>query len=148
VLYQISTMEQLVSASIAQQRFLLALFGVFAGLALLLASVGVYGVLAYLTSQRVPEFGVRMALGARGANVMGMVLRQSLRMVSAGAVVGLAAAVAAGRVLARYVAGVENTDPLTVVLMIVVLGAAVLAASLVPARRASQVDPMTALRQE
>lgn len=148
VLYDVYTMEQLASDSLAQQKFLLVLFGVFAGLALLLASIGIYGVLAYLTSQRVPEIGVRMALGARGTTVMGMVLGQSLTMVSVGAMAGIAAAVAAGRVLQRLVAGVAGADPLTVLLMIALLGTAALAASFAPARRASRIDPMTALRQE
>jgi ABC-type antimicrobial peptide transport system permease subunit len=148
VLYDVYTMEQLASDSLSQQRFLLVLFGVFAGLALMLASIGIYGVLAYLTSQRVPEIGVRMALGARGSTVMRMVLGQSFTMVSVGAIAGIAAAVAAGRVLQRLVAGVQGSDPLTVVLMIMVLCAAALAASFIPARRASRVDPMTALRQE
>ncbi len=148
VLYNVYTMEQLASDSLSSQKFLLVLFGVFAGLALLLASIGIYGVLAYLTSQRVPEIGVRMALGARGTTVMRMVLGQSLTMVAAGAIAGVAAAVAAARVLHRLVAGVEGSDPLTVALMVVLLGAAAMAASFVPARRASHVDPMTALRQE
>ena len=148
VIYMFSSMEQLARASIARQRFLMVLFGVFAGVALLLASVGIYGVLAYLTSQRVPEIGVRMALGARSASVMRMVLGQSFTMVSAGVVLGVFAAMAAGRLLQRLIAGVEGWDPLTVLLMIAVLAAAALAASLAPARRASLVDPMTALRQE
>ena len=87
------------------------LFGIFAGLALLLACIGIYGVLAYLTSQRAPEFGVRMALGASGGGVMRMVLRQSLGMIAAGAGLGIAGALAAGRVLERFVAGVRPADP-------------------------------------
>ncbi len=148
VLYDVSTMEQLASASLARQRFLLVLFGAFAGLALLLAGVGIYGVLAYLTSQRVPEIGVRMALGASGGDVMRMVLRQSLGMIFSGAVVGLIAAVAAGRVLQRLVAGVQGTDFVTTAIMLGVLVTAALAASFIPARRASHVDPMRALRQD
>jgi ABC-type antimicrobial peptide transport system permease subunit len=148
VLYDVYTMEQLASASLARQRFLLVLFGVFAGLALILACVGIYGVLAYLTSRRVPEIGVRMALGASGTRVMGMVLRQSLGIILAAAVVGTAAAVAAGRVLQRLVSGVEAGDPLTIGAMIAFLVIAALIASFVPARRASRVDPMSALRQD
>ena len=148
VLYNIHTMEQLTSGSLARQRFLLLLFAVFAGLALLLASVGIYGVLAYLTSQRIPEIGVRMALGASAANVTQMVMRQSLTMVAAGSVVGLIAAVAAGRLLSQLVQGVQGLDSLTIVVTILVLFAAAIIASFAPARRASQVDPMNALRQE
>jgi len=148
VLYEASTMEQLAGASLARQRFLLVLFGVFAGLALVLACIGIYGVLAYLTSQRVPEIGVRMALGASGTNVMGMVLRQSLGIIAAGAVIGASAAIAAGRVLQRLVSGVHAGDPLTIGAMIAFLVIAALAASFVPARRASRVDPMSALRQD
>jgi predicted permease len=148
VLYDAFTMEQLASASLARQRFLLLLFGVFAGLALLLACVGIYGVLAYLTSQRVPEIGVRMALGATGGSVMKMVMRQSLGMIASGALLGVVAAIAAARVLQRLVAGVQAGDPLTIALMIAVLVGAALLASFAPARRASRVDPMNALRQE
>jgi ABC-type antimicrobial peptide transport system permease subunit len=147
-LYEVRTMEQLASATLARQRFLLLLFGIFAGLALLLACVGIYGVLAYLTSQRVPEFGLRMALGASAVDVMRLVLRQSLGMILAGVGLGTAAFLAAGRLLERLVAGTRATEPLTFAIMILVLVVAALFASFLPARRASRVDPMTALRQE
>jgi predicted permease len=148
VLYQVHTMEELAKESIAQQRFLVLLFGIFAGLALLLACVGIYGVLAYVTSQRVPEIGVRMALGARAGDVMQLVLRQSLRMIFAGVVAGAIGALVAARVLIRLVQGVRSVEPLPFALMITVLIAAALFASFLPARRASRVEPMTALRQE
>ena len=148
VLYEVRTMEQLASRTLARQRFLLVLFGIFAGLALLLACIGIYGVLAYLTSQRVPEIGVRMALGASALDVMRMVMRQSLGMILLGVGAGLAAALAAGRVLVRMVQGMRPTEPSTFALMISVLVAAALFASFLPARRASRVDPMKALRQE
>jgi len=147
VLYQVRTME-LVSDSLARQRFLLLLFSIFAGLALVLACIGIYGVLAYLTGQRVPEIGVRMALGAGAREVMWMVLRQSLGMIFVGVVVGVSAALAAGRVLERLVVGMRPTEPLTFAIMVSVLVVAALLASFVPARRASRVDPMRALRQE
>ena len=147
-LYQVRTMEQLVSASLARQRFLLVLFGIFAGLALLLACIGIYGVLAYLTAQRVPEIGVRMALGANAREVLWLVLRHSLGMISLGVGVGAAAALLAVRLLKNLVAGVQSIEPLTLVLMIAVLIVAALCASFVPARRASRLDPMKALRQE
>jgi ABC-type antimicrobial peptide transport system permease subunit len=148
VLYVVQTMEGLVSDSLARQRFLLLLFGIFAGLALLLACVGIYGVMAYLTSRRVPEIGVRMALGANARDVLWLVLRQSLGMISAGVGVGMAAALAAGRVLQGLVDGMRPIEPSTFALTISVLVVAALFASFVPARRASHVDPLRALRQE
>jgi predicted permease len=148
VLYEVRTMEQLASDSLGRQRFLLLLFGVFAGLALLLACVGIYGVLAYLTGQRVPEMGVRMALGASAGDVQWLVLRQSLGMIFVGVGVGVAAALAAGRLLERLVEGMRPMEPLTFAIMIPVLVGAAMIASFVPARRASRIEPMRALRQE
>ena len=148
VLYQSRTMEELASDSLARQRFLMLLFGVFAGLALLLASIGIYGVLAYLTSQRVPEIGVRMALGARAWDVVWLVLRGSFGMIFVGVGVGAVAAIAAGRVLQRLVEGMQTGVVSTFLVTIPVLVAAALIASFVPARRASRVDPVKALRQE
>ena len=148
VLYQVRTMEQLAHNSLAMQRFLLLLFGVFAALALILACIGIYGVLAYLTGQRVPEIGIRMALGARPSEVMWLVLRQSLEMISLGIAIGTIAAGAAGRVLERLVEGMQPTMLSTSVIIIPFLVFAAMFASLVPARRASRVDPMSALRQE
>jgi predicted permease len=147
-LYEIRTMEQLASASLANQRFLTTLFGIFAGLALLLSCIGIYGLLAYVTSRRVPEIGLRMALGASARDVMGQVLRQSLGMIVGGVGVGLAFALAAARLLERLVAGVRSTEPLTFGIMISILVVTALFASFLPARRASRVDPMSALRQE
>ena len=146
-IYEARTMEQLVSASLARQRFLLFLFGIFAGIALLLASIGVYGVLAYLTSLRVPEIGMRMALGASVRDVIGLVLRQSLRMVFVGLGVGIVAALAAGHALRRLVEGMQPLHAATFGIMIPLLLGAALVASFVPARRASRVDPVSALRQ-
>jgi ABC-type antimicrobial peptide transport system permease subunit len=148
VIYQIRTLEGLAAASLERQRFLLLLFGVFSGLALLLASIGIYGVLAYLTSRRTPEIGIRMAMGATGRDVVRMVLRQSLAMILTGAVLGLAASLAAERLLVRLVEGVRPTGPVTFAGMTAILIAAALCASFVPARRASRVDPVNALRQE
>jgi predicted permease len=148
VLYEVRTMEQLASDSLARQRFLLLLFGIFAGLALLLACIGIYGVLAYLTGQRVPEIGLRMALGAGTREVMWLVLRQSLGMILLGVAVGASAALVAGRILQRLVQGMQPAEPSTFAVMIPVLLAAALFASFLPARRASRVDPLNALRQE
>jgi ABC-type antimicrobial peptide transport system permease subunit len=141
-------MEQLASASLARQRFVMVLFSVFAGLALLLAAVGIYGVLAYLTGQRVPEMGVRIAMGASAGQVIWLVLRQSLGMIFAGVAMGIAGALATARLLAHLVDGMRPTEPLTFAVMILVLVAAALVASFVPARRASRVDPIVALRYE
>ncbi len=148
ILYDVRSMEQLASGSLARQRFLMTLFGVFAGLALLLACIGIYGVLAYVMSQRVPEIGLRMALGATARDVVRLVLRQSLRMISVGVGVGLAGAMVAVRVLERVIAGVRSMEPLTFAAMICVLVVAALIASFLPARRASRIEPISALRQE
>jgi ABC-type antimicrobial peptide transport system permease subunit len=147
-LYEVRTMEQLVSGSLAQQRFLVVLFAVFGGMALLLACVGVYGVVAYLTSQRAPEIGVRMALGATAGDVMRLVLRQSALMIGIGVVIGLGGAWAAGRVLERFVEGMRPPEALTLALMTGVLIAAAMSASFVPARRAGRVDAIQTLRHD
>jgi predicted permease len=148
VLYEVRTMEQLARGTLARQRFLLTLFAIFAGFALLLACIGIYGVLAYLTGQRVPEIGVRMALGAKPHDVMWLVLRQSLGMIFTGVVVGFLGAVAAEHLLEHMVEGMLGADPASFAIMIPGLMIAALLASFVPARRASRVDPMTALRQQ
>jgi predicted permease len=148
VLYEVRTMEQLASASLDQHRFLLLLFGVFAGLALLLACIGIYGVLAYLTSQRIPEMGIRIALGATAREVVRLVLRQSLAMIFIGVGVGIAGALAAGHFLQQTVAGVRSVEPLAFATMTLLLILAGLFASYLPARRASKVDPIVALRYE
>jgi predicted permease len=147
-LYEVRTMEQLADATLARQRFLSLLFSIFAGLALFLACIGLYGVLAYLTGQRVPEIGIRMALGASAADVIWLVLRQSLGMIVSGVAVGMMVAFAAGRVLERLVQGIGPIEPSTFAIVIPVLMTAAVIASFVPARRASRVDPISALRQE
>jgi predicted permease len=148
VLYEVRTLDELAGGTLARQRFLLLLFGVFAGVSLLLAGIGTYGVLAYLTSQRIPEFGVRMALGASTGMVMRLVLSQSVSMITAGIVLGTFAALAAARILDRLVDGVGPVEFSTLGLVISVLVATALLASVLPARRASLVDAMTALRQQ
>ncbi len=147
-LYDEATMDQLVAASLDSQRFLLLLFGIFAGLALLLACIGIYGVLSYLTGQRVPEIGVRMALGATTQEVVRLVLRQSLAMILIGLAAGLIGAIAAARLLHRLVEGMQPASPLTFVVMIAILFATALLASYIPARRASHTNPVEALRQD
>jgi predicted permease len=148
MLYDVSTMDQLVAASLDSQRFLLLLFGIFAGLALLLACIGIYGVLSYLTSQRIPEIGVRMALGATTREVVRLILRQSLAMIFAGLAIGFFAALAASRLLHRLVEGMQPAEPLTFAAMIALLFTTALLASYIPARRASHTNPVEALRQD
>jgi predicted permease len=148
VLYEVRTLEQLVKASLARQRFLMVLFGVFAALALLLACIGIYGVLAYLMNRRVPEFGVRLALGAQPGDVSRLVLRQSLTMILSGAALGILGSVAAARMLQTGVTGMQPAGPLTFAITISTLLAAAFLASVVPAYRASRIDPVAALREE
>jgi predicted permease len=148
VLYEVHTMEDLASSSLALERFLLLLFGIFAGLALVLACVGIYGVLAYLVSRRIPEIGVRMALGATAPNIVQLIFRESLEMIFVGVALGAVAAWVAARLMTRLIPGVRSTELLTFLAMIALLIAAALAASFIPARRASRLDPVTALRQE
>ncbi|MBV8833447.1 MAG: ABC transporter permease [Acidobacteriaceae bacterium] len=147
-LYKVRTMEQLVSASLGRQRFLSVLFGIFAGLALLLASIGLYGLLAYVTGQRIPEIGVRIAVGASVRDIIRLVLAHSLKMVMTGAALGMVGAIAAMRVLQHVVEGMQPVDGRTVAAMVLLLVVAALIASFVPTRRASRVDPVDALRQE
>lgn len=148
VLYDVRTMEQLVNDSLSTQRFLLVIFFVFAGLALLLACIGIYGVLTYLMTQRVPEIGVRMALGATAGNVLWLVMRQSIAMILAGIGFGTVAALAAARSLEHSVEGMRQIEPSSFAVMIPVLVAAALLASFIPALRASLIDPISALRQD
>jgi putative ABC transport system permease protein len=147
-LYQVLTMEQLVSGSLARQRFLLLLFGTFGAIALLLACVGVYGVLAYLTTQRTAEIGVRMALGATGQDVVRLVIRQSVVLIGIGVAVGLSGAWVSARLLERLVEGMRPPDAATLAAMTGMLAIAALLASFVPARRAGHVDVVQALRQD
>jgi predicted permease len=148
VLYQTQTMKELASTSLERQRFLLILFGAFAGFALILGCIGIYGVLSYLTGQRVPEIGVRMALGATARQVIALVLRQSLVMILAGLLLGCVGAITAMRVLQWLVEGMQSMDALTAFLTLAVLIGTAFLASFLPARRASRIDPIRALRQE
>jgi putative ABC transport system permease protein len=147
-LYEVRTMEQLVSASLARQRFLLLLFAIFAGLALVLACIGIYSVIAYLTRQRIPEFGVRIALGALSSDILRLVLRESLAIILAGIGIGLLALVGSGRVLQRLVPGVQTAQGLILAVVLPALILVALFACYIPARRAASVDPMVALRDE
>jgi predicted permease len=150
-IYDIKTIDKIVSDSMSSQRFAMILFGAFALLALLLSAVGIYGVLSYLTTMRAGEIGIRMALGAERGDVLRMVLAQGLRMAGAGIVIGIVAALILGRLLSsfsRLLYGVGSGDPLTLISVSLALIGATLLACYVPARRAARVDPMITLRYE
>jgi putative ABC transport system permease protein len=144
----IRTVEELIARSQANRRFVTVLLGVFACVALVLAAIGVYGVLAYATAQRTQEIGIRMALGADRGTVLRMVLRGGLQLAAAGLILGTAAALALSGVLSGLLYGVSAKDPLTFVLVPACLGLVALLASWVPARRAVRVEPVAALRGE
>jgi len=143
-----STMDALLAEDVAAPRFRTLLFVIFAGLAICLAMAGVYGVMAYTVGQRLNEIGLRMALGASQGDVLGMVLKQGLALAGAGVVLGLAGAAAATRLLTSFLFEVKPGDPLTYLGVAVLLAMVAMAASYLPARRATRVDPLAALRQE
>jgi putative ABC transport system permease protein len=147
-LYDVATMEERLRGSLAQDRFHTLLLVGLGGVGLLLAAVGIYGIIAYFVAQRRPEFGVRMALGATGGDIVRLTLRQSVRPVVLGIVAGLAGAAAATRLLAPSLRGVGPHDPLTFGGVVLLLAGAAILASYLPARRAARVDPMAALRTE
>jgi putative ABC transport system permease protein len=144
----VMTMEARLAASVAGPRFYALLLGLFAVLALVLAAVGIYGVLSYNVSQRSREIGVRMALGAEGRDILRLVLRQGLLLTLVGIVIGLAGALGTARFLKTLLFGITTTDPLTYVAMSALLVTVAALACWIPARRAIRVDPMTALRYE
>ena len=146
--YGVRTMDQIVSTSIADRRFSTLLLGIFAGLALLLAAVGIYGVISYTVAQRTREIGIRMALGASRAKVLKVVVAQGMLPVLAGLAIGLAASLGLTRLMAGMLYGVTSDDPATLTGVTLVLAAVALIATLVPARRATKVTPVVALRYE
>ncbi|HEX2190757.1 MAG TPA: FtsX-like permease family protein, partial [Longimicrobiaceae bacterium] len=146
--YEVRTMREVLALSFWDQGLFGGLFGVFAALALVLAAVGIYGVMAYAVASRAHEIGVRMALGARAGDVVRMVVRQAVRLAAIGVGVGLLAAFGASQVLAGMLYGVSPSDPATFVAVPLLLGGVALLAAWIPARRAARVDPMAALRSE
>jgi ABC-type antimicrobial peptide transport system permease subunit len=148
VVYGTETMSDVIADSLAAKRFAMVLLGVFAALAVLLSSIGIYGVISYVVGQRTHEIGIRMALGAERGSVLRMILQQAGKMVLLGVVVGLAAALALTRLMASMLFEVSAHDPLTFLGVAVLLGAVALTACYLPARRATRVDPIIALRYE
>jgi predicted permease len=148
VLYEVRTMEQLASGSLSQHKFLLQLFSIFAAVALLLAAIGLYGVLSYLVGRRKSEMGVRITLGASSTDVVWLVLKDSLVMVAVGLLIGISGGLAGVRLLETLVTGMRPPDLQTFLAVGAILGIAALTASVLPAWRATRVDPIVALRTE
>jgi putative ABC transport system permease protein len=144
----IRSMEQAVTSSLSARRFTLTLLGIFAGAALALAIIGLYGVMAYTVAQRSHEIGIRMALGAERGHVMKLIVGQGLKLVLLGLVLGIAGALAMTRFLKTMLFGISPTDPMTFGSIAVMLTAVALLACWIPARRATKVDPLVALRHE
>jgi putative ABC transport system permease protein len=147
-IYDIKTMEERVNDSLIERRFLVVLLSVFAGLALLLATVGLYGVISYSVKLRTRELGVRMTLGASRADVLRLILLNGVKLAAAGLLLGLVATFVFGRALSSLLYQVGLFNPLTLITTALLLSGAVLLASYLPARRAAKVDPMVALRYE
>ena len=145
-LSQVATLSRALTQSVAEPRMRATLLGLFAGLAMALAAIGVYGVVSYLVGQRTQEIGVRRALGAKAADVLTMLVREAMRPVVIGIVVGVAGAYALTRLLAAMLFEISTTDVTTYVVACGVLAAAALLASILPARRALGVDPISAVR--
>jgi putative ABC transport system permease protein len=145
---RIRTMDRVIEESIGGRRFPMLLLGAFSLVALVLAAIGVYGVVSYIVSQRTREIGIRMALGARAAEVVGMVVRRSLSPIAAGILVGVTASVMVSRLLGTLLYEVTPHDPAVLAVIVFLLGASAVVACLIPARRAASVDPLVVLKEE
>ncbi len=144
----VETMDSLIDGATAQSRLYLVLLAVFAGIAVALASVGIYGVMSYTVARRTHEIGIRLALGATTSGVLTMVVREGMVVALAGAGIGVAVALLLTRLMAGLLYGIAPRDPLTFVATAGVLGLVALVASVVPARRATRIDPLAALRSD
>jgi ABC-type antimicrobial peptide transport system permease subunit len=147
-LIRVRTLAEQRMRSLSTPRMAATLLGMLGGLGLLLGTLGLYGVMAYLVTQRTHEIGIRMALGAERGNILRLVLRQALRLVVLGLALGTLGALAAARLIEGLLYGVQPQDPMTMAMVMLVLAGAALVACLLPARRAVRVDPITALRYE
>jgi len=148
VVYDIVTMEQRVFRSLARQRFAMVMLTAFAGFALLLATVGIYGVMSHLVSQQTRDIGIRMALGAEKATILGMIFTQGVGLATVGIIAGFVGASFLTRLMTSLLFGVSPSDLTTLTSVAALLGAVALVASYFPARRATRVDPLVALRDE
>jgi putative ABC transport system permease protein len=146
--YEVKTLDSMVSDAGSLRRFDLSLLGAFSGLALMLAAIGVYAVMAYSVSQRTQEIGIRIALGARSRDVLLLILNQGVRLALAGVVAGVIAALLLRRVVANLLYGLASADPLIFSIVPFVIVGVILVACYLPAYRATKVDPMVALRNE
>jgi len=144
----VATMDDVVAKSLSQARFSMMLLGIFAGLALVLSAVGIYGVMAYVVAKRTREMGIRLAMGAQTGDLLRLVMRQGGRLAGVGVALGIAAAFGMMRLMSSMLYGVSAEDPLTFAGVAIFLMAVALAACYLPARRATRVDPMIALRYE
>ncbi|MGH9642661.1 MAG: FtsX-like permease family protein, partial [Terriglobales bacterium] len=147
-LYDLKTMEERVDSSLTGRRFLVVLLSVFAGLALLLAAVGLYGVISYSVRMRTRELGIRMALGAQRTDILRLILGKGMQLAAAGLILGLLTTLALGRVLSSLLYRVSLLNPLTLFVTAVLLASTVLFACYVPARRAAALEPMRTLRED
>jgi ABC-type antimicrobial peptide transport system permease subunit len=145
---EVVTMDRVIADATAQPRFEMLLLGLFGGVALVLASIGIYGVMNYSISRRIREIGIRVSLGASRTDVLRMVVRQAMVQAVAGTAVGIAGAVLLAKLMTNMLYGVQPTDPMTFGGVTMVLTLAALLATLIPARKATQIEPMAALRSE